>query len=246
MSEEVVGQDEWDFYPCRVDDAPASILINLRFVYEDPREGNDHVHHAFIKMLDSGPQGVGTRAEMDRLTAVEDALFDRAEQAGAQPVGRLRSQGVWQISVYGPAELPWAAWVKEHAGDDAEVQQIADPEFEYLNEFLLPDAERHQWILDRRVCDQLRNQGDEASLPRPVDHFVEYENEAPAALVEALKGLGFDVTDTGEGLECSKVHDVELENVHEITTALSELADEHDAAYSGWGCSVTKAAGLAN
>ena len=197
-------------------------------------------------MADPGPQGVGTRAEMDRLTALEDALCDRAEQAGAQPVGRLRSQGIWQISVYGPADLPWESWVKELVGADTEVQQLADPEFEYLNEFLLPDAERHQWILDRRVCDQLRNQGDEASLPRPVDHFIEYEEVAPAALLEALKALGFDVTDTGEGLECSKVHDVELENVHEITMALSELAEEHDAAYSGWGCSVTKASGLAN
>lgn len=246
MNEEAVAQDEWDFYPCRVDDQPASILINLRFTYEDPRESNDHVHHAFIKMLDPGPQGVGSREEMERLTAVEDALCDRAEQAGAQPVGRLRSQGIWQISVYGPSELPWESWVKELAGAGTEVQQLADPEFEYLNEFLLPDAERHQWILDRRVCDQLRAQGDEASLPRPVDHFIEYEDVAPAALLASLKDLGFEVTDTGEGLECSKVHDVELENVHEITMALSELAEEHDAAYSGWGCPVTKPSGPAN
>lgn len=247
MSEEVIAQDEWDFYPCRVDDEPASILINLRFIYEDPREGNDHVHHAFIRMRDPGPQGIGTRDEMDRLTQIEDALFDKAEQAGAQPVGRLRSQGVWQLSAYGPADLPWETWAKDLAGNETTVQQVADPEFEYLNEFLLPDAERHQWILDRRVCDQLRAQGDDASLPRPVDHFIEYESEAPAALVKALKELGFDVSDAGEGgLECSKVHDVQLENVHEITMALSELAEEHDAAYSGWGCAVTKASGLAN
>lgn len=247
MSEEQIPQDEWDFYPCRVDEEPASILINLRFMYEDPREGNDHVHHAFIRMADPGPQGIGTREEMERLTPIEDALCDRAEQAGGQPVGRLRTQGVWQISVYGPLELPWESWVKELAGQGAQVQQVADPEFEYLNEFLLPDAERHQWIMDRRVCDQLRKQGDDASLPRPVDHFIEYETEAPAALVDALKGLGFDVSDTGEGgLECSKVHDVLLENVHEITTALSELADEHDAAYSGWGCGVVKTSAPAN
>jgi Regulator of ribonuclease activity B/Family of unknown function (DUF695) len=246
MSDEQPGQDEWDFYPCRVDDEPASILINLRFLYEDPRPDNDHVHHAFIRMAETGPQGLGTQSEMDRLTPIEDALCDRAEAAGAEPVGRLRGQGVWQISVYGPASLSWEAWVKELVGADAVVECQPDPEFEYLNDFLLPDAERHQWILDRRVCDQLRQQGDEASLPRPVDHFVEYENEAPAALIEALKGLGFDVTDTGEALECSKVHDVELANVHEITCALTELADEHDAAYSGWGCPVTKPNNQAN
>jgi hypothetical protein len=64
--------------------------------------------------------------------------------------------------------------------------------------------------------------------------------------LRSLKGLGFDVTDTGEGLECTKVHDAQLESVHEITVALSKLADEHDAAYSGWGCPVTKPGGAAN
>lgn len=246
MIEAATTENEWDFYPCRVDGEPASILINLRYCYEDPAEANDHVHHALIKMSDPGPQGLGTRAEMERLTPLEDAVFDRAEQLGAQPVGRLRCHGVWQLSVYGPRDLPWAAWVSEMLGPDAEVQCHPDAEANYLNDFLLPDEERLQWIMDRRVCDQLRQHGDEASLPRPVDHFVEYENVPPAGLVEALRALGFDVTDNGEGLECVKVHDVQLETVHEIAMQLSTLADGFDAAYSGWGAPVMKPADAMN
>lgn len=246
MSEDVTIENEWDFYPCRVDGEPASILINLRYRYEDPSAENDHVHHAFIRMVDPGPQGLGTREEMDRLTPIEDAVFDRVEQAGAQPVGRLRFQGIWQLSVYGPKDLPWATWLAEAAGAPVEVQLQADPEAEYLNEFLLPDEERLQWIMDRRVCDQLRHQGDDPALPRPVDHFIEYEEAAPPELLSALRELGFDVTDTGEGLECSKVHDAKLETVHGITTELTELADRFDAAYSGWGAPVTKAGAAVN
>jgi regulator of RNase E activity RraB len=240
MSDEVTIENEWDFYPCRVDGEPASILINLRFRYEDPAEHNDHVYHAFIRMREAGPQGLGTRGEMDRLTPLEDAVFDRVEQAGAQPVGRLRYQGVWQLSAYGPKELPWAAWIAELVGADVEVQCHADPDSNYLNDFLLPDDERLQWIMDRRVCDQLREHGDDASLPRPVEHFLEYENTAPEGLVEAIRELGFDVTDSGDGLECVKVHSVELETVHEVSMQLSELADRYEAAYSGWGAPVTK------
>lgn len=246
MSEDVTIENEWDFYPCRVDGEPASILINLRYRYEDPSAQNDHVHHAFIRMADPGPQGLGTREEMDRLTPIEDAVFDRAEQAGAQPVGRLRFQGIWQLSVYGPKDLPWSTWLAELAGAPIEVQAQADPEAEYLNEFLLPDEERLQWIMDRRVCDQLRHQGDDASLPRPVDHFIEYEQSAPPELLSALRELGFDVSDNGEGLECSKVHDAKLETVHEITMELTELAERFDAAYSGWGAPVTKPGGAVN
>ncbi len=240
MSDDATIENEWDFYPCRVDGEPASILINLRFRYEDPTEQNDHVHHAFIRMAEPGPQGLGTREEMDRLTPIEDTVFDRVEQAGGQPVGRLRYQGIWQLSVYGPKDMPWSTLLAEVVGAPVDVQSQEDAEAAYLNEFLLPDEERLQWIMDRRVCDQLRHQGDDLQLPRPVDHFIEYEETAPPELLKELRVRGFDVTDTGEGLECIKVHDARLETVHEITMELSELADSFDAAYSGWGAPVTK------
>jgi regulator of RNase E activity RraB len=246
MIEEEESADDWEFYPCEVDDAPASILINLRFMAEDPRDENDHVHHALLTMRELGPLGVGTQSEMERLSPIEDAIFDRAERGGAQPVGRVRSQGVWRLSVYGPKNLPWAAWIAELAGPDADVQSDSDPDFTYVNDFLLPDAERHQWIADRLVCDQLAQHGDQPSVVRPVSHFIDYEEEAPAALVDAIEALGFTVNDLGTSLECTKLHDTQLDTVHAVTMTLVELADEHDAAYDGWGAAPTKSSGMSN
>jgi regulator of RNase E activity RraB len=246
MIDEPESADEWDFYPCRVENEPASILINLRFVFEDPRDENDHVHHALLAMKEAGPQGIGTQAEMERLSPIEDAVFDRAEQAGAQPVGRLRSQGVWRLSVYGPANLPWASWLRELVGPDVELHSEPDPDFNYVNEFLLPDAERHQWIMNRRVCDQLLTHGDEPTLIRPVNHFIDYEEEAPPALIEALQALGFTVNDLGTSLECTKLHDTQLDHVHALVMSLVDLADRHDAAYDGWGAPAMKACEAAN
>jgi regulator of RNase E activity RraB len=246
MSEELDIPDDWEFYPCEVDGAPASILINLRFMYEDPRDENDHVYHASLTMREAGPHGMGTPSEMERLSPLEDAIFDRAEQAGAEPVGRVRTQGVWRLSAYGPKALPWADWVRELAGEDAEVQVDADPDFGYVNEFLLPDAERHQWIMDRRVCDRLLTQGDEPHVVRPVNHFIDYEDEAPTALIDAIQGLGFAVHDLGSSLECTKLHDTQLDTVHEQVMTLARLAEEHDAAYDGWGASPAKASNVTN
>ncbi len=246
MSEEAEIPDDWEFYPCEVDSAPASILINLRFTYEDPRDENDHVYHALLRMKDAGPQGTGTQSEMERLSPIEDAIFDRADQAGAQPVGRVRTQGVWRLSAYGPKSLPWAAWVRELAGPEAEPSVEPDPEFGYVNDFLLPDAERHQWIMNRRVCDRLLAQGDEPQVVRPVNHFIDYGEEAPPGLVEAVKALGFTVNDLGTSLECTKPHATELDTVHELVMSLVQLADEHDAAYDGWGAAPAKATDVAN
>jgi regulator of RNase E activity RraB len=246
MSEEFETTDDWEFYPCEVNDAPASILINLRFMYEDPRDENDHVHHAMLTMKELGPQGLGTKSEMERLSPIEDAIFDRADRAGAEPVGRVRSQGVWRLSAYGPKDLPWTTWLSELAGPDVEVQVDHDPEFSYVNEFLLPDAERHQWILDRRVCDKLLEHGDEPSVVRPVNHFIDYDDEAPQALIDALQALGFAVNDLGGSLECTKLHDTQLEAVHALVMVLIALAEEHDAAYDGWGAAATKASDVIN
>lgn len=241
MSDEIEIEDEWDFYQCQVNDQPASILINLRYMFVDPKDENDHVHHALLVMKDQGPQGVGTQAEMERLSPIEDAVFDRAEKVGAEPVGRVRGEGFWRLSVYGPKDLPWAAWIAELAGPEVEVQTELDPDFNYVNDILLPDAERHQWIMDRRVCDQLLKHEDDPTLPRLVNHFIDYEGDAPQPLIDAIKGLGFDVTDSGSSLECTKLHDTQVDTVHEVAMTLVELADEYDAAYDGWGAPVTKA-----
>jgi regulator of RNase E activity RraB len=239
-------EDDWEFYPCQVDGAPASILINLRFMYEDPRDENDHVYHALLKLRELGPEGMGTQSEMERLSPIEDAIFDRADRAGAQPVGRVRTQGAWRLSVYGPKDLPWASWLKELAGPDAELQVDADPDFDYVNDFLLPDPERHQWIQDRRVCEQLLSHGDEPNLVRPVSHFIDYDGAPPAALIDALKSLGFEINDLGTSLECTKLHDTQLEGLHDLVMTLVTLADEHDAAYDGWGAPATKASDVTN
>ena len=44
--------DEWDFYPCRVDDAPASIFLNLWFEKKAPVTSADTLYWLRIQMLD--------------------------------------------------------------------------------------------------------------------------------------------------------------------------------------------------
>ena len=118
------------------------------------------------------------------------------------------------------------------------VQSKPDHEFSYLNEFLLPDDERMQWIMDRRVCEQLEEHGDDHSVPRPVDHFLDCEGEPPQALIDAATKLGFEVQPSEGSLQLVKIHSVELDAIHDIVMQLRELAEAHGAEYDGWGCPV--------
>ena len=48
------------------------------------------------------------------------------------------------------------------------------------------------------------------------------------------------MNDSGSSLECTKLHDTQVDTVHEVAMSLVELADQYDAAYDGWGAPVTK------
>src|SRR6476659_4686959 len=95
--------DAFDFYPCLVDGAPASIYLNLRFEHERPA-GADTRYSVAIRMADAGPHGAGTAEEADALNAFEEKTIERLATRGLVYVGRLRSEGTWEITFYGPPD----------------------------------------------------------------------------------------------------------------------------------------------
>lgn len=227
--------DEWDFFPFEVDGVRLSSFVNLRYMEELPSEANAHLFRAYVEMLDPGPNGMGTQRELDRFAPIEDAVAERVARAGAESVGRIRGDGVWQICVHGPAHLPLELWLRELVGEDVEVASEHDPEFAYLNDVLLPDDERYQWIVDRRLCQEIAKTGEDLSVPRPVDHFIDCDGDAPDGLADAIRALGFEVAASEVGLECTKVHPIDLETAHAEAMSLFDLAAAHGVSYGGWG-----------
>src|SRR5690606_16060455 len=87
------------------------------------------------------------------------------------------SRGAWETTFYGPAGQveTLRAVALEHAGTRrVEAGSEPDPQWTYYRELLLPDAERRQWMDDRRLVQVLREQGDALSTPRRVDHWANF------------------------------------------------------------------------
>jgi hypothetical protein len=97
------AKDRWDFYPCRVDDRPASISLNLR--YAAVRPSVETLYWLRIEMLDAAEHGMGGPEEADAVHPVEDALAEQATKLGLVYVGCLRNNGSWQLTFYGPADV---------------------------------------------------------------------------------------------------------------------------------------------
>jgi hypothetical protein len=246
--------DEWDFYPCRVDDNPASISLNLGYWRHTPLADAPTLLWIGLQIKTPGEHGMGVAPDATLLYEIEDRISADAQARGLLYLGRLRTGGDWQLTFQGRPE-------HEALLDDIVAQGLAgqgrgyrtgaqpDPEWIYYRDFLFPDAERYQWMLDRRVVDQLRQQGDVLTASRPVDHHLDFPADADLApFLEAARALGFSVEGDPTPLDDGQVS-VHLQRsdaldglqIHGVVMELTELATAIGGAYEGWGCPVVTA-----
>jgi regulator of RNase E activity RraB len=247
------ADDEWDYYFARVDDAPASILVNLGLVDYSDGAPETTLYVAWIEMQDPAENGTGTAAEAQAFNAVEDNIVAATAPLGLRPIGRLRNHGRWQLTFMGPAVRSDAFTTAvgsslSNAERRFETDSRPDPDWSYYRNFLFPDPERWRWMRDRGVVEQLLEHGDPLTKPRRVDHWVYFPDAAARdAFVRAAAGRNFDAVkpfaeqeDGVYGVRLFRIDSVQLDEIHEVTMTLVELAEQHGGDYDGWETSVER------
>jgi uncharacterized protein (TIGR01619 family) len=243
--------DEWDFYPCRVNDGPASLALNLWFRENAPIAAAPTLYWVAAFMADPDEHGMGSTTEAEHLFSVTDPIVVAAAAKGLYQVGRLRNNGCWQLTFYGASGLEeeLGAIAKESNMErEYDVGSKADLEWRYYFDFLCPDSERWQWIMDRRVVELLEEKGDSLSKERPVDHCLYFPGAAERDLfIAAAQAKGFELVSEFAneesdalpfGIEINRTDSVRLDNIHAIVMELSALAAQWRGDYDGWGTSV--------
>lgn len=139
----------YEFYPCLVDGQPASIYVDLCHERAEQRPlGADTRYTVAFQMRDAGPHGIGTSEEGHALDAAEEAVIARAREVGVTYVGRLRSHGVWESVLYGPAGHLDAlhAAASANAGERRiQVRGVPDASWSYLDDQQLD--KRYSYLL---------------------------------------------------------------------------------------------------
>jgi uncharacterized protein (TIGR01619 family) len=234
----------WDFYPCVIEDAPASILLDLRFEREERPAGATTLYRMRVQMLEPEDHGMGSAAETAAINALEEQLVARATEGELTYVGRVRAAGLWELVFYGPPERGAVLQAMRELITDRRTYLDVRPDAEwgFYTEFLLPDAERRQWMADRRIIDVLREKGDALATPRSVEHWLYFATaEDRDRFTAAAKELGFAIDDTEERddapsfvVQLSRDDSVELDHIHDVVMQLHELAAAHGGDYDGW------------
>ncbi len=235
---------EWDFYPCTIDDRPASIFVDLYFSRIGPPVGADTHFVARIAMLDLGTHGMGTPSEAEVLYAYETELEEKLSAHEIVYVGRIRTRGVWQMSFYGPASSkPYFQVSPPDRASTIEVHY--DPAWSFYEQTLSPSIERRNWMRDRAVVEELEARRDPLVIPRKVEHWAYFKTaDARDAYVERATQDGFtdEKIDSDEPssfvARMSREDPVDLESIHAAVMILVRHVVAHGGRYDGWECPV--------
>lgn len=247
--------EAWETYPAFVDEKPAMFFLNMGLVQAAPIAAAPTLYLVKVVMKDPGPSGMGTAEEGEMFMPVEDALCGSATKAGMHFAGRVRTDGHWELGFYGADGLDLAEVLDSVGPMIADLEIMIgggeDPEWGFLLEYLAPDRERWQWIMDFRVVRQLSEAGDDCDKARTVDHAAHFvTEEALNTFVAAAKEQGFEESQRKKHeepdlerpwmVEVGRSNTVAIEEIHDAVMDLIEIVEANGGEYDGWGCPVTQ------
>jgi hypothetical protein len=185
--------------------------------------------------------------------ALLNELGDSLAQAAgddAVVVGRITGGGIRAFLAYARDTAwlePWVAQAREAMAPRTVTSAVDDQPDWRSYAALLPHAQRGH--ADQTVFLQLQEAGADLDLPREINWFLVFADEAGARLAdEPLRELGYDVEihreDDGAAwtVTASRVTVVSLGYVVEGSAWFSAFAANHGADFDGWGAAVTPAA----
>ncbi|MGV3589545.1 MAG: DUF695 domain-containing protein [Adhaeribacter sp.] len=246
-------QEEWDFYFSNVDDIFSSIAVDLGLIKIAPVKTQPNVLWIIIKMNDPRTDGLSSSGEFEVLSAIEDILVENIKaDFEATHVGRLTSNGYRDIYFYVGETTHVEKTISEA------MLQFPDYEYEYgtkLDEewngyfnFLYPSPWQLQSIQNRRVIDNLEENGDSLIKERPVDHWIYFKSQTDReAYLAKVTEEGFmvisqefiaEMVDFPYSLHISRIDKVDQSSIDDCVYFLWKSAQEHNGDYDGWETSI--------
>lgn len=240
--------EDWDFYLLRVDDRPGSIYVDLGIVQEVPLERFETMAFLSVKLRFPREDGLSSREEFDALVEFEDTVVpELIRSENAVFVGRCTTDGRRDFCFYVIEEEEFARTAKSMMQRFAEYEfkigSRSDPDWKTYLEFLYPSPVEMQVIMNRRVCINLEESGDDLGQARDIDHFAFFpSSEVRSQFVAHLEKTGFSIAslplepDEDRGYAVAFVRSDKPAEIDSIAIPLYEKAVELGGEYDGWGC----------
>ncbi len=243
-------KQELEFYMSRIDDQPASFVVDVIAPRHAPLVSHPLVLIFTVPLLRPTENGLRGAAELNAMGELEDNIVANLGQAiDSIYVGRVVHDSETTFYFYLPRlsgeELER---IPEHAGNLGNYQMEwsveEDEEWGYCTEFLAPDVFSHQLISNRRLLNHMREAGDQVNVAREVDHFAYFDSQESAEKArKALQTAGFEVQEVRGCVENDHRWDLGFRRLDvpgnggadQFVEQIFDLLDPFEGIYDGWG-----------
>jgi len=247
-------QEYWELYMKNLEGKPASIQFNAGISMDIDKFKYIYPTIAFVKAKLKEPKENGLLSENEEpeILFMEDKLeASMIKFRIGKYVGRIISDGYVTFLYYLQFTYNWQDFIEfalnEHQSYEITNGYSSDEEWNYYKNLLYPTAKEWQIIQNHKVCDKLKEQGDNLHLSRAIEHKIYFQNEEnKEGLIKELENIGFKVqkeitnNDGIKGLEFYRIDKPFYYDIDELSLSLIDLAEAYNAQYDGWETSVVK------
>lgn len=248
-------EEDWDFYFSNVDNILGSFYVDLGLAKIAPLTDKPNLVWISVNMNNPREDGLSSNEEFDILSDIEDRLQEFiSSKHNSIYAGRLTTDGRRDFYFYMGDTTLYDKSISE--------SMVAFPNYtfdfgikednqweQYLN-FMYPNPRQFQSIQNRRVVDNLEENGDPLTKERQVDHWIYFNTKADReSFLSKIKSEGFEIinqdfdresSDRPYSLHIARVDKVDIDSVNDYILNLWELAEECNGDYDGWETSVEK------
>lgn len=238
---------DWDSYSREIDGKAASIFLDLGLADAAPVARLPVLGTVHLCMRCPRQDGLSSADEFVALTAVEDALASQLVCRSTTYVGCITTAGRRDFYFYSAAEQGWADRVAAVLGAYPDYRYTcstrADREWGTYFDVLSPSHEDRACIRNRRICDDLQQQGDRLLTARPILHWAYFRKaKARQAFVDKVIALGHRVEECVDPEAKGEPFSVRFSGVgvpshggiDALTLPLFRAAHECGGEYDGW------------
>ena len=251
--------EDWSFYFCQMGGHTASIFFDDGIAGDLDRLALPNALRIRVPMRHAR-NGLPTNEEAERLFVVEDLVKAAVDQAGGIYLGRITFSGYRCFHALVPVKDRYLSSrlseVGATTGYDLRSVVEPDPDKDVYWKELWPTEDDRRVMQDMKVLDALKNDGDEPTVERPVDHWISFADRHDAEAYGAwAAGNGYvnlqveDLRDRADYrpidrpvcVRCVHRGPVLLNAVTQHTLALSRKARDLNGRYDGWETPVMRA-----
>jgi hypothetical protein len=245
----------WDAYLAQHASKPMALLVDLDVRANAPDPGLPWLQRVRITLRDPDDNGFPGDVEAPKLNAIESTILadEALEALGLRYVGRATWNGMRDLFLYGPTEDSGevvADQVRRALPDNTvEYFSMSDPNWGAYIEFLFPDADSLQTIMNHRVLEQLRMAGDDMVTPRDIDHWAYFADaERRDAFIADTAHTGFRATervleegaDYPYGVKVTRHDSPALDHINDVVLYLFHVVQRHEGMYDGWETAIVQ------